>query len=172
MAQAIAYLGFNGDCAEAIRFYARVLGLGATVQQLLSGADTPMRDQIPPEHRHRILHARLRFDDGSYLFAGDAPAQLPYEGIKSVSIAMAESVRLLVPALSGWVWILFFGLTCTVTQVLLSHRLYVLVLKWLTLGLLSYFGVLAVVDVNWAQVAKAVIVPHWSFDAQFWLMRQ
>jgi PhnB protein len=88
MAQAIAYLGFNGDCAEAIRFYARVLGLGATVQQLVSGADTPMRDQIPPEHRPRIIHARLRFDDGSYLFAGDAPAQLPYEGIKSVSIAM------------------------------------------------------------------------------------
>jgi PhnB protein len=88
MAQAIAYLGFNGDCAEAIRFYARVLGLGATVQQLVSGADTPTRDQIPPEHRHRIIHARLRFDDGSYLFAGDAPAQLPYEGIKSVSIAM------------------------------------------------------------------------------------
>jgi PhnB protein len=88
MAQAIAYLGFNGDCAEAIRFYARVLGLGATVQQLVSGADTPMREQIPPEHRHRIIHARLRFDDGSYLFAGDAPAQLPYQGIKGVSIAM------------------------------------------------------------------------------------
>jgi len=88
MAQAIAYLGFNGDCAEAIRYYERVLGLGAKIQKLLSGADTPMRDQIPPEDRHRILHARLRFDDGSYLFAGDAPAQLPYEGIKSVSIAM------------------------------------------------------------------------------------
>jgi NRAMP (natural resistance-associated macrophage protein)-like metal ion transporter len=83
---------------------------------------------------------------------------------------MAEGVRLLVPPVSGWVWILFFGLTCTVTQVLLSHRLYVLVLKWLTLGLLSYFGVLAVVEVNWAQVARAIIVPHWSFDAQFWLM--
>jgi NRAMP (natural resistance-associated macrophage protein)-like metal ion transporter len=83
---------------------------------------------------------------------------------------MAEGVRLLVPAPSGWLWILFFGLTCTVTQVLLSHRLYVLVLKWLTLVLLSYFGVLAVVEVNWAQVARAVIVPHWSFDAQFWLM--
>ena len=88
MAQAIAYLGFNGDCAEAIRFYARVLGLGVQVQQLLSGADTPMRDQIPQEHRHRIMHSRLRFDDGSYLFAGDAPAHLPYEGIKSVSLAM------------------------------------------------------------------------------------
>src|SRR5262249_51654572 len=88
MAQAIAYLGFNGDCAEAVRFYARVLGLGAKLQQLVSGADTPMRDQIPKEHHHRIIHARLRFEDGSCLFAADAPAQLPYEGIKSVAIAM------------------------------------------------------------------------------------
>ena len=88
MAQAIAYLGFNGNCAEAVRFYERVLGLGAKVQKMMSGADTPMADQIPKEHRNRIIHARLRFNDGSYLFAGDAPAQAPYEGIKSVSIAM------------------------------------------------------------------------------------
>jgi len=88
MAQAIAYLGFNGNCAEAVRFYERVLGLGAKVQKMVSGADTPMADQIPKEHRNRIIHARLRFNDGSYLFAGDAPAQAPYEGIKSVSIAM------------------------------------------------------------------------------------
>jgi Mn2+/Fe2+ NRAMP family transporter len=83
---------------------------------------------------------------------------------------MAEGIRLLVPALPGWVWIVFFGLTCTVTQVLLSHRLYVRVLKWLTLVLLSYFGVLAVIDVNWVKVAKAIVIPHWSFDAAFWLM--
>jgi PhnB protein len=88
MAQAIAYLGFNGNCAEAVRFYERALGLGAKLEQLLSGADTPMADQIPKEHRHRIMHARLRFADGSYLFAGDAPAQVPYEGIKSVSIVL------------------------------------------------------------------------------------
>ena len=88
MAQAIAYLGFNGNCAEAVRFYERVLGQGAKVQKMLSGADTPMADQIPKEHRNRIIHARLRFDDGSYLFAGDAPAQTPYTGIQGVSIAM------------------------------------------------------------------------------------
>jgi len=88
MAQAIAYLGFNGNCAEAVRFYERALGLGAKLEQLLSGADTPMADQIPKEHRHRIMHARLRFADGSYLFAGDAPAQVPYEGIKSVSVVL------------------------------------------------------------------------------------
>ena len=88
MAQAIAYLGFNGNCAEAVRFYERVLGLGVKVQKMLSGADTPMADQMPKEHRNRIIHARLRFNDGSYLFAGDAPAQVPYPGIKGVSIAM------------------------------------------------------------------------------------
>ena len=76
MAQAIAYLGFNGNCAEAVRFYERALGLGAKLEQLLSGADTQMADQIPKEHRHRIMHARLRFADGSYLIAGDAPAQV------------------------------------------------------------------------------------------------
>jgi Mn2+/Fe2+ NRAMP family transporter len=44
------------------------------------------------------------------------------------------------------------------------------VLKWLTLGLLSYFGVLLVVEVHWAQLARAVILPHWSFGMSSWLM--
>jgi PhnB protein len=88
MAQAIAYLGFNGNCADAVRFYERALGLGATIEQLITAGDTPMADQIPKEYRQRVIHARLRFGDGSYLFAGDAPAQQPYESIKSVSIAM------------------------------------------------------------------------------------
>jgi Mn2+/Fe2+ NRAMP family transporter len=44
------------------------------------------------------------------------------------------------------------------------------VLKWLTLVLLSYLGVLAVVDVNWADVARAMIIPRWSLHAEFWLM--
>ena len=84
--------------------------------------------------------------------------------------AMAEAVRLLVPALSGWVWIIFFGLACTLLPILLSHRIYVGVLKWLTLALFAYFGVLAVVHIDWARVARGVLIPHWSFDVQFWLM--
>ena len=60
MAQAIPYLAFNGDCAEAMRFYEHVLGLGAKLEMMMSGADSPMAAQIPDEHAHRILHARLR----------------------------------------------------------------------------------------------------------------
>jgi len=89
MAQAIPYLAFNGDCAAAMRFYERVLGLGAQLEMMMSGADSPMAAQIPNEHAHRILHARLRFDDGSYLYAGDAPVHMPYAGIKGVTLTMS-----------------------------------------------------------------------------------
>lgn len=88
MAQAIPYLAFNGDCADAMRFYERVLGLGAKLEILMSGGDSPMAAQIPREQAHRILHARLRFDDGSYIYAGDCPGQVHYEGIKGVTLTM------------------------------------------------------------------------------------
>ena len=87
MAQAIPYLGFNGDCADAMRFYERVLGLGAKLEMSMTGADSPIAERISKEHAHRVLHARLRFDDGSYIYAGDTPG--PYEGIKGVSITMS-----------------------------------------------------------------------------------
>ncbi len=89
MAQAIPYLAFNGNCAEAMRFYERVLGLGAKLEMMMSGAESPVAAQIPKEHADRILHARLRFDDGSYIYAGDAPADMPYGGIKGVTITMS-----------------------------------------------------------------------------------
>jgi PhnB protein len=89
MAQAIPYLAFNGNCAEAMRFYERVLGLGAKLEMMMNGADSPMAAQIPKEHAHRILHARLRFDDGSCLYAGDTPVHMPYDGMKGVTITMS-----------------------------------------------------------------------------------
>jgi PhnB protein len=47
-----------------------------------------MADQMPKEFAHRILHARLALPGGGLLYAGDAPANVPYEGIKGVSIAV------------------------------------------------------------------------------------
>jgi PhnB protein len=88
MPQAIPYLGFNGNCADAMRLYERVLGLGAKIELMLSGADTPMAAQIPKEFANRIVHARLGFADGSQLYAGDAPAQVPYEGMKGITITL------------------------------------------------------------------------------------
>lgn len=86
MTQAIAYLVFNGHCAEAMRFYEGALG--GTVQVVLTGADTPMKDQLPPEMLNRVMHARLALPGGGMLYGGDCPPTMPYDGIKGVSIAI------------------------------------------------------------------------------------
>lgn len=86
MPHPIAYLSFDGTCAEAMRFYERALD--GKLEVLMSGADSPMANQMPKEFAHRILHARLALPDGGTLFAGDAPAHIPYEGIKGVSITL------------------------------------------------------------------------------------
>ena len=86
MTQAIAYLAFNGNCADAMRFYEKALG--GKLEVLMSGAESPMAAQMPKEFAHRILHARLALPGGGTLFAGDAPANVPYEGIKGVSITV------------------------------------------------------------------------------------
>lgn len=85
MTQAIAYLSFDGQCAEAMRFYERALG--GTLERLLRGSDTPMADQMPPQFRDRVMHARLALPGGGVLYGGDAPVG-QYEGIKGVSITV------------------------------------------------------------------------------------
>ena len=82
----IPYLGFNGNCAEAMRFYERVLGGKITV--MMTGAQTPIADQIPKEFADRVMNAQLLLPGGGLLYAGDAQPHVPYEGIKGVNIAL------------------------------------------------------------------------------------
>ena len=86
MTQAIAYLSFDGNCADAMRFYEQALG--GKLEVLMSGAESPIAAQMPKEFAHRILHARLALRGGGMLFGGDCPVGGPYEGIKGVSIAV------------------------------------------------------------------------------------
>ena len=91
MPQVIAYLAFDGTCADAMRFYEQALG--GKLEALISGANSPMADHIPKEFAHRIMHARLALPDGGTLYAGDAPQQPPYEGIKAVAISSTTTIR-------------------------------------------------------------------------------
>ena len=88
MAQAIPYVGFNGDCADAMRCYEKVLGLGAKLEVMVDGSSSPMAEQMPPEHRKRIVHARLAFADGSCIYGGDCPADAPFIGPKGISLTL------------------------------------------------------------------------------------
>jgi len=54
--QMIPYLNFAGRCAEAFRFYESILG---GKLEMMTHGETPMADQVPPEMRDLVMHARL-----------------------------------------------------------------------------------------------------------------
>jgi PhnB protein len=82
------YLTFNGDCEEAMKFYAQVLG--GKIEMMMPHAGTPAEGHVPPEWRSKIMHARLSIGD-KVLMASDAPP--PHyskpQGT-SVSVAVTE----------------------------------------------------------------------------------
>ncbi len=73
--------------------------------------------------------------------------------------AMAEALRLLVGG-SAHVYAVSFGLLCLVLQVFLPYRNYVSWLKWLTLALLAYVAVVFSLQLDWWQVAGALVRPQ------------
>jgi PhnB protein len=51
------FLLFDGNCAEAMRFYQTCLGGELTLTKL---SETPMKDQFPAEKHERIINAQLK----------------------------------------------------------------------------------------------------------------
>jgi PhnB protein len=64
------YLFFEGNCEEAFKFYAKVLG--GKIEAMLTHEGTPAAEHTPPEWLNKILHARLLVGDQA-LMASDAP---------------------------------------------------------------------------------------------------
>lgn len=88
MPQLNAYLSYDGNCAEAMKFYARVLG--ARLEALITYAQAPQgsgQPPTPPSHADRIMHAYLVHPDFA-LMAGDMPPGMPYQGIHGVMMTL------------------------------------------------------------------------------------
>lgn len=64
------YLNFDGQCAEAFRFYADCLG--GQITDMLTYGDTPMGGEVPPEWGGRIVNAGLVVE-GSLIMGSDSP---------------------------------------------------------------------------------------------------
>ena len=86
MPEVISYLIYDGNCADALRFYEEVLG--ARIEALIRGADTPMAAHLPPEHAERVMHGRLALPGGGTLYAGDCQAHVDYLGIHGVRMTL------------------------------------------------------------------------------------
>ena len=101
MNQLTAYLGFGGNCAEAMRFYEKALN--GKLEILLTNGESPAAEFTQPGDENRIMHARLVFD-GNVLMAGDAPSSHKYEGMNGFSLSLmyatADEARSAYDALS------------------------------------------------------------------------
>jgi PhnB protein len=79
MLQVTPFLLFDGNCAEAMRFYQKSLGGELTLTRL---GDTPMKDQFPPEKHNRIINGHLK--SGAIEFSATdwmaSPALEPKQG--------------------------------------------------------------------------------------------
>ena len=85
MAQLDAYLIFDGNCADAMRFYERTLG--GKLEVMMTHAQSPMASETPPNMAERIMHARLAID-GRALMASDAMIGQPYGGMHGFSLSL------------------------------------------------------------------------------------
>ena len=60
-----------------------------------------------------------------------------------------------------------FGVLSLLLQVFIPYKNYVRVLKWLTLFLLAYVGVVFMVHIQWEKVLIATLLPHISLNSDY-----
>ena len=86
MPHPIPYLSFNGNCAEAMQFYAEALH--GKLEQVLRAGDSPLAEHYK-DRPDVVVHARVSLPGGGTLMAGDAACgPAPYEGIKGVTLTL------------------------------------------------------------------------------------
>jgi PhnB protein len=78
------YLTFNGQCEAAFKFYEKVLG--GKIEAMMPHEGSPMAENVPPEWRSKIMHARLSVGD-NILMGSDAPPD-HYEQMKGFSVTL------------------------------------------------------------------------------------
>jgi NRAMP (natural resistance-associated macrophage protein)-like metal ion transporter len=80
--------------------------------------------------------------------------------------AMGAALKLLIggPQL---VYVALFGLVTVLLEVFSRYSRYVSILKWLTLSLFAYVGVVFVVKMPWLEVARSLVIPQISFTPAY-----
>jgi PhnB protein len=82
-----SYLFFNGNCAQAMRFYEKTLG--GKLEMMMTYAESPAEHR-PPGSDDRIMHASLNID-GRRLMASDVPKSDTNKGMHGFSLSLGYS---------------------------------------------------------------------------------
>jgi PhnB protein len=79
------YLFFNGNCADAFKFYEKCLG--GKIVTMMTHEGTPAAEQVPANWREKIIHARMTVGD-QVLMGSDAPPDR-YAPMKGFGVSFA-----------------------------------------------------------------------------------
>jgi PhnB protein len=85
MSQLEPYLFFNGNCAEAMRFYEKALG--GKLEMMMKASEAPAGNGCPGANPDAVMHACVMVE-GRRLMASDWMSPEPYPGINGVSISL------------------------------------------------------------------------------------
>jgi PhnB protein len=83
------YLLFNGNCAEAFKFYEETLG--GKIEGLHTFAGSPAAEHAPPEWGDKVMHATISIGDYK-LMGSDAPPGR-YEKPTGISVSISLNDR-------------------------------------------------------------------------------
>lgn len=83
------YLNFNGNCREAVEYYAEVFGLGKP--QIMAFGDSPPNPEypLPEEAKNLVMHARLSISGSNVMFSDVFPG-MPYVAGNNISLALVS----------------------------------------------------------------------------------
>lgn len=79
------YLFFDGQCEAALNFYAQCLGGQIAVLHRYEGS--PMEAQLPPEWKHKVMHATLDAGGQRFMASDRMPGQ-PFGGHAGFSMSV------------------------------------------------------------------------------------
>lgn len=65
------YLFFNGNCEEALNFYAKALG--GKVDALMRYEGSPMEKEVPPDWKNKVMHANFEAEGARFMASDGMP---------------------------------------------------------------------------------------------------
>ncbi len=83
------YFNFNGNCREAVHFYAEVFGTESP--QIMSFGEAPPNPDypLPEEAKDLVMHARLTIDGSNVMFSDVFPG-MPFVVGNNISLAVVS----------------------------------------------------------------------------------
>ncbi|UVI27760.1 VOC family protein [Paenibacillus spongiae] len=84
------YLNFNGNCREAVEYYAQVFGTDVRMMTTFGEAPPNPEYPLPEEAKNLIMHARLDILGSNVMFSDVFPG-MPFVAGNNISLAIVHT---------------------------------------------------------------------------------